>query len=86
VFNRTNDLTIVVEGRAPAGLHDEVLQRYPLHRRMIDLGLLDPLKVRFVRDFDRLIARAGLPEARSGKDIRRILRREPDPAWFDEDS
>lgn len=85
VFNAANDLMIAVEGTEPAGFRDELRQRYPLHSRMSDLGLIDPLNVRFVRDFDRLIDRAGLPKARSGKDARRILRRAVDPAWFDED-
>jgi hypothetical protein len=83
IFNPRNDLTIVIEGREPAGFREELRSRYPLHSRMNDLGLLDPPRIRFVGDFDAFVARAGLPTAR-GKAARRVQRLDPQPSWFQE--
>ena len=84
VFNSRNDLTIVVEGVEPAGFRTELRNRYPLHSRMSDLGLLDPPEIRFVDDFDRFLVRAGLPTNPHGKAVRRVLRLAPEPWWFEE--
>lgn len=82
-FNPHNDVTIVVEGAEPAGFRDELWRRYPLHRRMMDLGLLDPPEIRFLRDFDGFVQRSGLPRAGPGKAARRVLRVAPEASWFD---
>jgi hypothetical protein len=84
VFNPPGGLTIVVEGDEPDGFRDELWRRYPLHRRMTDLDLLDPPEIRFTRDYDRFAERAGLPRPGPGKAGRRVLRRSPEPSWFDE--
>ena len=83
VFNPRNDLMIVVEGAEPAGFREELRNRYPVHTRMSDLGLLDPPEIRFVDDFDQFLARAGLPANPHGK-ARRVLSRTPEPWWFEE--
>ncbi|HEY6748804.1 MAG TPA: hypothetical protein VI357_24195 [Mycobacteriales bacterium] len=82
-FNPGNDVTIVVEGVEPPGFRDEMWRRYPLHRRMTDLGLLNPPEIRFVRDFDTFVRRSGLPRPGPGKDARRVLRVAPEDSWFD---
>jgi phenylacetate-coenzyme A ligase PaaK-like adenylate-forming protein len=84
VFNPRNDLTIVVEGVEPAGFREELRNRYPLHSRMSDLGLLDPPQIRFVCDFDVFVARVGLPSTHRGKAGRRVQRLAPEPSWFEE--
>jgi phenylacetate-coenzyme A ligase PaaK-like adenylate-forming protein len=84
VFNPHNDLTIVVEGDEPAGFRDELWRRYPLHGRMVGLGLLDPPVIRFVRDFDRFVERTGLPQAGRGKAALQVLRVAPQLSWLDE--
>lgn len=84
VFNPRNDLTIVVEGVEPAGFREALRDRYPLHARMSDLGLLDPPEIRFVADFDAFAARAGLPTNRRGKAARRVQTLAPEPSWFEE--
>jgi cysteine synthase A/phenylacetate-CoA ligase len=84
VFNPRNDLTIVVEGAEPTGFREDLRNRYQLHSRMSDLGLLDPPEIHFVDDFDRFAARAGLPTNPHGKAARRVLRRAPEPSWFQE--
>lgn len=84
VFNPRNDLTIVVEGVEPPGFREALRDRYPLHSRMSDLGLLDPPQIRFVADFDAFLARAGLPTNRRGKAARRVQTLAPEPAWFEE--
>jgi phenylacetate-CoA ligase len=83
VFNPRNDLLIVVEGPEPAGFREELRNRFPLHTRMSDLGLLDPPEIRFVDDFDQFLARAGLPANPHGK-ARRVLSHMPEPRWFEE--
>lgn len=82
VFNPDSDLTIVVEGDEPTAFRDELWERYPLHRRMTDLGLLAPPDIRFVRDYDRFAERAALPRPGRGKAARRVLRVRPEPSWF----
>lgn len=84
VFNPNNDVTLVVEGVEPDGFREQLRARYPLHAHMTDLGLLDPPVIHFVSDFDAVVDRAGLPTGRSGKDVRRVLSRAADPAWFGE--
>jgi cysteine synthase A/phenylacetate-CoA ligase len=83
LFNPHSDVTIVVEGDEPDGFRDELWRRYPLHRRMTDLGLLDPPEIRFVRDYDHFEQRAALPPPSPGKAGRRVLRITPEPSWFD---
>jgi phenylacetate-CoA ligase len=84
VFNPRNDLTIVVEGVEPPGFREELRNRYPLHSRMSDLGLLDPPQIRFASDFDAFVARVGLPTTHRGKAARRVQRLAPEPSWFEE--
>jgi phenylacetate-coenzyme A ligase PaaK-like adenylate-forming protein len=84
VFNPRNDLTIVIEGSEPPGFREALRDRYPLHSRMSDLGLLDAPVIHFVADFDRFVARAGLPASRHGKAARRVVRSMPEPSWFEE--
>jgi phenylacetate-coenzyme A ligase PaaK-like adenylate-forming protein len=79
VFSARNDLTVVIEGAEPAGFRDELAKRYPLHSRMVQLGLLPPPDLRFVERFADFSARAGLPAGPGGKDVRRIV-----PTGFDE--
>jgi len=84
VFHPRNNLTMVIEGAEPAGFREELRNRYPLHSRMSDLGLLDPPEVRFVGDFDEFVVRASMPMARRGKTARRVHRLTPEPSWFEE--
>jgi phenylacetate-CoA ligase len=84
VFNPGNDVTIVIEGSELAGFRERLRHRYPVHSRMADLGLLDPPDIRFIDDFDAFVARAGLPVPRRGKAVRRVQRRAPEAAWFEE--
>jgi fumarate---(S)-2,3-diaminopropanoate ligase len=84
VFNPSDSLTIVIEGREPAGFREEVWGRYPVHARMAELGLLPAPQIRFVEDFDAFFARSGLPGSRPGKDVRRVHRLCPQPSWVAE--
>ena len=40
VFSPCNDLSVVIEGVEPAGFREELARRYPLHAKLIDLGLV----------------------------------------------
>ncbi len=82
VFSPCNDLTVVIEGTGTAGFRDEVLRRYPLHERLVRLGLLEPPALHFVTDFDEFVVRAGLPAGGGGKDVRRVSRRRVETDWF----
>jgi fumarate---(S)-2,3-diaminopropanoate ligase len=84
VFNGSDCLVVVIKGPEPAGFRDEVWDRYPVHRRMAELGILNAPEIRFVEDFDAFLARCGLPAGRAGKDTRRVHRLRPDPSWFED--
>lgn len=83
VFNPKNNVVIVIEGDEPAGFREELRNRYPVHSRLSDLGLIDPLEIRFVRDFDAFITRAGLSASGRGKAARRVQRLTPEPSWYE---
>jgi len=82
VFNSDNHVTVVIEGMEPAGFRVDMERRFPLHSRMTRLGLLDPPTIRFVRNFDYVIAKSGGAFGHSAKVARRILHQAPDPSWF----
>jgi phenylacetate-CoA ligase len=82
VFSARNDLTVVIEGVEPIGFRAELAERYPLHSRMVELGLLPPPDVRFVERFADFSARAGLPAGPGGKDVRRIVATGLDERWL----
>ncbi|HET8643788.1 MAG TPA: hypothetical protein VFM37_17765 [Pseudonocardiaceae bacterium] len=84
VFNPSDWLVIVIEGSEPAGFRDEVWDRYPVHGRMAELGLLNAPEIRFVEGFDAFLARSGLPAGGAGKDTRRVHRLRPEPSWFED--
>jgi len=84
-FNPRNDLALVIEGVEPPDFRDLLRDRFPLHSRLSDLGLVDEPRIRFVRDFDAFAARAGLAATVEGKEPRHVLTVTPDPSWFDEE-
>jgi cysteine synthase A len=84
VLNPHNDVTVVIEGDEPDGFGDELRRRYPLHNRMVELGLLDPPEIRFVREFDAFVSRAGIATSSGGREAPRIVRRAPEPWWFED--
>lgn len=82
VFNPCNDLSVVIEGVEPTGFRDELAQRYPLHAKLAELGLVPPPVLHFVERFDEFMERAGLVVGARRKDVRRILNRRLDERWL----
>ena len=82
MFSPCNDLSVVIEGVEPAGFREELARRYPLHAKLVDLGLVPPPVLRFVERFDEFMERAGLVVGARRKDVRRILTCRLDERWL----
>ncbi len=82
VFSPCNDLSVVIEGAEPDGFREELARRYPLHAKLIDLGLVPAPVLRFVERFDEFMERAGLVVGARRKDVRRILTCPLDEGWL----
>ena len=82
VFNPCNDVSVVIEGVEPAGFREELARRYPLHAKLVELGLVPPPTLCFVDRFDEFMERAGLVVGARRKDVRRILTRHLDERWL----
>ncbi len=82
-FNPDNALIVVVEGPRPAGFTRDFALQFPLHQQLIDLALIPPPAIHFLSvDYDRFLARAGLPTTVSGKAGPRV-HRTFDAAWME---